>query len=191
MPHCRKSRSELPVQVTDDVMAAADKQAVFMHCLPMHREERVAASGGWSAGIVFDQAENRLRAQGALVHTSVGEIMALQMSRTIASPSTRRSMDATYRQPARPQRFERCQPQPGGANRDSGYRRDVEAARNGISHPWLAGKRWDDLQHPSTELALFRRNGAVGGTGNLLGAQDLQLKRGETIEDTAAILATM
>ena len=60
-----------PYKVTDDVMAAADNQAVFMHCLPMHREEEVAASVvDGPQSIVFDQAENRLHVHKALlVHT--------------------------------------------------------------------------------------------------------------------------
>lgn len=60
-----------PYKVTDDVMDQADKDAVFMHCLPMHREEEVSASVvDGPQSIVFDQAENRLHVHKALlVHT--------------------------------------------------------------------------------------------------------------------------
>lgn len=55
-------------QVDDAVMAAARDDAVLLHCLPAHRGEEVAASvidGPRSR--VFQQAENRLHAQKALL----------------------------------------------------------------------------------------------------------------------------
>ncbi|MCU1330237.1 MAG: Ornithine carbamoyltransferase [Bryobacterales bacterium] len=55
-------------QVDDDLMALADKRAVFMHCLPAKRGEEVTDSVVESANsVVFDQAENRLHAQKALL----------------------------------------------------------------------------------------------------------------------------
>jgi len=54
--------------VTADVMRAAEHDAIFMHCLPAHRGEEVTdevMDGSWSA--VFDEAENRLHAQKALM----------------------------------------------------------------------------------------------------------------------------
>ena len=54
--------------VTEQVMAAAKSSAVFMHCLPAHRGEEVSASVIDGAGsIVFDQAENRLHLQKAVM----------------------------------------------------------------------------------------------------------------------------
>jgi ornithine carbamoyltransferase len=50
------------------VMGAAKKDALFMHCLPAHRGEEVAAEvleGPQS--VVWDEAENRLHAQKALM----------------------------------------------------------------------------------------------------------------------------
>ena len=55
-------------QANDALMNAAAKNAIFLHCLPAHRGEEVTASvidGPQSA--VFDEAENRLHAQKAVI----------------------------------------------------------------------------------------------------------------------------
>jgi len=55
-------------QVNDALMRAAEPDAIFMHCLPAHRGEEVSASVvEGAASVVFDQAENRLHAQKALL----------------------------------------------------------------------------------------------------------------------------
>jgi ornithine carbamoyltransferase len=57
-----------PYSVTDDLMAQADPRAVFLHCLPAYRGFEVAESvleGPQS--VVWDEAENRLHAQKALL----------------------------------------------------------------------------------------------------------------------------
>lgn len=61
-------------QVDERVMAAARKDAVFMHCLPALRGEEVSAAVIESPqSVVFDQAENRLHAHKAiLMHTMGG-----------------------------------------------------------------------------------------------------------------------
>jgi ornithine carbamoyltransferase len=57
-----------PYQVNDGLMALAKPGALFMHCLPAHRGEEVTAEVFESAAsIVFDQAENRLHCQKALL----------------------------------------------------------------------------------------------------------------------------
>ncbi|HQY48574.1 MAG TPA: ornithine carbamoyltransferase, partial [Usitatibacteraceae bacterium] len=54
--------------VDAEMMAAARKEAVFMHCLPAHRGEEVSAEVlDGPQSVVWDEAENRLHAQKALM----------------------------------------------------------------------------------------------------------------------------
>lgn len=60
-------------QVNERLMAAAAPRALFMHCLPARRGEEVTADVlESSASVVFDQAENRLHSQKALLLTILG-----------------------------------------------------------------------------------------------------------------------
>ncbi|MDQ6800532.1 MAG: ornithine carbamoyltransferase, partial [Acidobacteriota bacterium] len=57
-------------QVTKRVMSLARRSAIFMHCLPAHRGEEVAADVIDSKqSVVFDEAENRLHVQKAIMLT--------------------------------------------------------------------------------------------------------------------------
>ncbi|MDH3257423.1 MAG: ornithine carbamoyltransferase, partial [Nitrospinota bacterium] len=56
--------------VNEQMMKAAGPTAVFMHCLPAHRGEEVSAEViDGPASIVFDQTENRLHLQKAVMAT--------------------------------------------------------------------------------------------------------------------------
>ncbi|NJN30701.1 MAG: ornithine carbamoyltransferase [Synechococcales cyanobacterium RM1_1_8] len=62
-----------PYQINDSLMALADPAAIVLHCLPAHREEEVTEAlleGPQSR--VWDQAENRLHAQKALLVSLLG-----------------------------------------------------------------------------------------------------------------------
>jgi ornithine carbamoyltransferase len=55
-------------QVNIDIMKAAHNDALFMHCLPAHRGEEVSAEViDGVQSVIFDEAENRLHAQKALL----------------------------------------------------------------------------------------------------------------------------
>jgi ornithine carbamoyltransferase len=64
----RNAAALRPYQVNAELMAAAAPHALFMHCLPAHRGEEVSAEVmDGVQSVVFDQAENRMHAQKALL----------------------------------------------------------------------------------------------------------------------------
>ncbi|MEX2476591.1 ornithine carbamoyltransferase [Marinobacter sp.] len=55
-------------QINPELLALADKDALFMHCLPAHRGEEISAEMmDHASSVVWDEAENRLHAQKALL----------------------------------------------------------------------------------------------------------------------------
>src|SRR5215467_3359953 len=62
-----------PYQVNQKLFSLAASDAVFMHCLPAHRGEEVAAEViDSSHSVVYDQAENRMHAQKAILLSLLG-----------------------------------------------------------------------------------------------------------------------
>jgi len=63
----------MPYQVNDEVFSKANTDAIFMHCLPAYRGFEVTESIiDGSHSVVFDQAENRLHAQKAVLVKLMG-----------------------------------------------------------------------------------------------------------------------
>ncbi len=57
-----------PFQINEDLLARAAPEAIVLHCLPAHRGEEISADVlDGPASVVWDQAENRLHAQKALL----------------------------------------------------------------------------------------------------------------------------
>lgn len=63
-----------PYQVNQELLAKADKDAIVLHCLPAHREEEITDEViEGSQSMVWDQAENRMHAQKALLASLLGK----------------------------------------------------------------------------------------------------------------------
>ena len=59
----------LPFQVNKNIMKQAKDNAIFMHCLPAYRDKEVSLEVlEGKQSVVFDEAENRLHAQKAIMH---------------------------------------------------------------------------------------------------------------------------
>lgn len=70
-----KLAAMMPYQVTEALMAGARPAAMFLHCLPAHRGEEVAAQViDGPRSLVWDEAENRLHAQKAILRWCFGQI---------------------------------------------------------------------------------------------------------------------
>jgi ornithine carbamoyltransferase len=63
-----RARALAPYQVNAELMARAEKDAIFMHCLPAHRGQEVTdAVMDGARSVVFDEAENRLHVQKGIL----------------------------------------------------------------------------------------------------------------------------
>ena len=69
-----RRRSDLgPFQVNDELLAAASERAVALHCLPAHPGEEITPEVLYGERqAIWDQAENRLHAQKALLERLLG-----------------------------------------------------------------------------------------------------------------------
>jgi ornithine carbamoyltransferase len=66
--HPERISALVPYQINDDLLAAAGPDAIVLHCLPAHRGEEISAEViDGPASVAWDQAENRLHAQKALL----------------------------------------------------------------------------------------------------------------------------
>ena len=66
--HPERISALVPYQINDDLLAAAGPDAIVLHCLPAHRGEEITAEViDGPASVAWDQAENRLHAQKALL----------------------------------------------------------------------------------------------------------------------------
>src|SRR5205085_10665209 len=74
-------------QVDEALMEQAGAQALFMHCLPAHRGDEVTESVIESErSLVFEQAENRLHAQKAVLLMLLGSNVGPEFARAIKQP---------------------------------------------------------------------------------------------------------
>ncbi|THD81517.1 ornithine carbamoyltransferase [Aliigemmobacter aestuarii] len=69
----RRHNQLRPYQVNEELMAKAKADALFMHCLPAHRnDEATSAVMDGPHSVIFDEAENRLHAQKAIMRWCLG-----------------------------------------------------------------------------------------------------------------------
>jgi ornithine carbamoyltransferase len=70
-----KLAAMMPFQVTRELMAAAKPDAKFLHCLPAHRGEEVAAEViDGPQSLIWPEAENRLHAQKSILRWCFGQL---------------------------------------------------------------------------------------------------------------------
>jgi ornithine carbamoyltransferase len=69
----RRHNQLRPYQVNEEMMARGNPDALFMHCLPAHRnEEATNAVMDGPQSVIFDESENRLHAQKAILRWCLG-----------------------------------------------------------------------------------------------------------------------
>jgi ornithine carbamoyltransferase len=70
--HAKRLKAFQGYQIDAKLMGAAARGALVMHCLPAHRDEEISAEVlDGPQSVVFDQAENRLHTQKAVLEMLV------------------------------------------------------------------------------------------------------------------------
>ena len=68
-----RSAAMAPYQLNRELLAMAQPDALYMHCLPAHRDEEISSElMAASETVIWDEAENRLHAQKALIEFLLG-----------------------------------------------------------------------------------------------------------------------
>ena len=66
--HEERKKIFAPYQINGDLLAVADKRAIVMHCLPAYRGEEITDDVLEKfSDVIFDEAENRLHTQKAIM----------------------------------------------------------------------------------------------------------------------------
>ncbi len=85
----KRTKIFMPYQVTEALMSHAAPDAIFMHCLPAHRGyEATDAVIDGPQSVVFDQAENRLHVQKALLLMLLGAARQFSGTYSRRGPAT-------------------------------------------------------------------------------------------------------
>lgn len=72
--HDMRKKIFAPYQVNSQLLAHADKRAIVMHCLPAYRGEEITDEVfEANANVIFDEAENRLHTQKAIMALTMGD----------------------------------------------------------------------------------------------------------------------
>ena len=72
--HAKRVKAFQGYQIDGKLLKAASPEAIVMHCLPAHRGEEIAADViDGPQSVVFDEAENRLHTQKAVLEMLIGK----------------------------------------------------------------------------------------------------------------------
>ena len=72
--HDMRKKIFAPYQVNKELLQGADKRAIVMHCLPAYRGEEITEDVfEANADVIFDEAENRLHTQKAIMALTMGD----------------------------------------------------------------------------------------------------------------------
>ena len=70
----QRERVFKPYQINSDLVSLAKDDSIVLHCMPAHRGMEISAEVfDGDRSVVFDEAENRLHAQKAIILTLIGQ----------------------------------------------------------------------------------------------------------------------